>query len=468
MKNEIQVQKYKSLNRASDRGFNRKLLQDLVIVEKTILGTMLIDPASIDDFVAICGNHNLFLYPKHNQIFDAILNLIQNADGKVDILTVAIEARRLGFEELIYYISDLTTRVTSSSNFKTHLELLRQMWAQVALTLQIGELITDFAREPSLPAELIEAVTIAMIDVDHRHLANRNIDSFNLLAQEWYRSENMPSVVLNTGHQAFDRISTGICSGQLITVAAKTGYGKTTFALNLARWVASKPKQNVLVFSLEMSKREVMQRILSQESKVPMRVTALQRHPEYDEQKRLDEATDLLKDPARYSQILIDDSRSLTPTACMITARGLIRKHKIKLIVIDYLHLMQDDDERGRVDEQSRLSEITRKLKAIAGDLNIPIVVLSQLNKSATEDPDLDALRGSGMIANNSDKVLFLCQPPENPRDGDVEGFNQLRVKFAKNRQGPRGDAYFDWDRPTNRLDFPYLSESSDYQTSEF
>ena len=291
-----------------------------------------------------------------------------------------------------------------------------------------------------------------MMKVSHALLSNRTMSEASKLAADWHKPENAPPVNLATGAHELDKILGGLCSEQLIIVAGKTGFGKTTFALNLARWLIHQPNTPVLFFSLEMSRHEITNRLLAQESGIPLRITTKQQPAEIPDLHSIEAAIRRLE---QASPLLIEDDGELTPTALHMKTRGMQIRFGVKCVVVDYLHMMTSDDPKH--DEQTKLAEITRQLKGMAKALKIPVVLLSQLNKSATDDPDIESLRGSGMIANNADKVLFVCAPNGDesfPFDPDVQVTDRLRVKVVKNRQGRTDDVTLAWNKSTNRLDF--------------
>lgn len=414
-------------------------------MEEAVLGAILLEKGAFDA-VADILTPEAFYVQAHEEIFRACISL-QRKGMPIDLLTMVEELRKSEKLDQIggpYYITKLTNGVTSAVHIVTHARIILQKFIQREL-IRIGGEMTANAYEDSADVfDLLESAENSLYSVTLRNLKKDYAsiaDAFVRLMHhtEIIRNREMSMTGVPSGFRDLDRITNGWQNDDLIILAARPSVGKTAFALNLVRGAALHPDKPtpVAIFSLEMSERQLMQRMVSAESEIVMdRIT----HGRID-----DAAMKLLYDKcdARLAKapIYIDDSAGLNMFELRSKCRRMKNKHNIGLVIIDYLQLMTGDSNKSTNREQE-ISKISRELKKLAKDLEVPIIALSQLSREVEKRgkgqkvPQLSDLRESGAIEQDADIVMFLYRPPEDEIAEDAELKNRGMVKIAKHRNG--------------------------------
>lgn len=417
--------------------------------EQAVLGAILMEPDALPTVAEILPDSGYFYVASHRAIYAVMLSMF--TEGKpVDIVTVltALKNER-GFDSATgkTYLMQLAETCPSISNIAAYAGMVRDsadLRALLSAAREIIEDTTDGADEPSL---LIDAAEQKIYDIRRgkniRGLQRINevlIETFDRLDLLGRKDESVTPV--STGIADLDRVITGLNRSDLILLAARPGMGKTSFALNIAKHVASTGKKSVAFFSLEMSKEQLASRLLSSEALVEG--TKLRQGKINEEEwQRLIQAGDVLSKADLY----LDDTPGITVPEMKAKLRRL---KKIDLVVIDYLQLMTS----GRRSENrvQEISEITRTLKMMAKELDVPVLTLSQLSRASEQRqdhrPQLSDLRDSGSIEQDADVVLFLYREGYYNRDESPDAVvdnNSGECIVAKNRHGEMNTVKLHW-----------------------
>jgi replicative DNA helicase len=417
-------------------------------LEEAVLGAIMLEKGAFDAVVEIL-KPECFYVDAHQRIYKAMQSLA-NKSQPIDILTVVEELRFKEELEIVggpYYVTKLTNAVVSSANIEAHSRIILQKFIQRELIRISGEIISDAYEDSTDVFDLLDQAESKMYEVTSNHLKNNyeSIDSVlvkTIQRIEDLRHKNEDITGVPSGFPSLDRVTYGWQSTDLIILAARPAVGKTAFALNLARSAALHPTKPtpVALFSLEMSAGQLVQRILSAESEIHLEKISRGKMEEH-EMKQL-----YAKGIQRLAQapIFIDDTAALNIFELRAKCRRLKNMGNIGLIIIDYLQLMSGTGDRNSNREQE-ISTISRSLKGLAKELQVPIIALSQLSrevekrKDGNKMPQLSDLRESGAIEQDADMVMFLYRPEYYDITQDEMGDNnrgETHVRIAKHRNG--------------------------------
>jgi len=413
--------------------------------ERSVLGSMFLDPASV--FIALEHLRPEDFYAKRNaDIFECISELSE-AGNPIDTVTVVEKMERKGLIESAddtVYIADLAGSVPSASNIMYYIDIVEQKSILRALVAAGNEIIRDATSSEDEAAEVVNRAgdVIYKIAVKRKrdsleHIKPALFKGYNIIGQSMDSKTGMLGIP--TGFSLLDKKLSGLQGSQLIIVAGRPGMGKTSFALNIAQNVAVKQNVPVAVFSLEMAREQLAMRMLCSEALVDSQKTRTGGLGD-DDFERLREAMDILG----KAPIFIDDTPTITVMEMLAKARRLKQEKGLGLVVIDYLQLMTGKGKREN--RQQEISGMTRSLKIMAKEIDLPIMLLSQLSreneKRESKRPQLSDLRESGSIEQDADVVMFLHRDSYyNP-----EAENQdTKLIVAKQRSGPTGDIPLGW-----------------------
>lgn len=428
---------------------NGKIQPQAIDLEQAVLGAIMLDKSAFDTISEIL-HEDCFYNGSHQVIFSAMKKL--NSRGiPIDILTTVQELQRLGKVEQVggpYYVTSLTNQVISAANIETHSRIVLQKYIQRQIIRMSGELVnlgydesTDVFDLMDYAEKSLFAITGMISKNEYKHIKEELpafLDHVELLSLKDEQVTGVPS-----GFRELDRVTNGWQPTDLIIIAARPSVGKTAFALNIARNAAMDQQKptNVGLFSIEMSSQQLIQRIMSREAGINMGALSRGRVGRFEV---LAAAENLMQ-----ANIYIDDSSSLNLYELKSKARKMVKKHEVGLIIIDYLQLMQGETKKNSNREQE-ISTISRSLKALAKELNVPVIALSQLSrdveKRAEKVPQLSDLRESGAIEQDADMVMFLYRPSESERLADRELENKGMAKIAKHRNGSLESFAFEVD----------------------
>lgn len=420
-------------------------------LEEAVLGAIMLEKSAFDTVIEIL-KPECFYVEAHQRIFAAMQSL-SNKSQPIDILTVAEELRFREELDMIggaYYVTKLTNSVVSAANIEAHARIILQKFIQRELIRISGEIISDAFEDSADVFDLLDDAESKLYQITSNHL-KKDFDSIDSVLVktiqriEDLRHKNEDVTGVPSGFAHLDRVTYGWQNTDLIILAARPAVGKTAFALNLARNAAMHPTKPtpVAVFSLEMSAGQLVQRILAAESEIWLEKIARGKLEEH-EMKQL-----YARGIQRLAQapLFIDDSAALNIFELRAKCRRLKNKHNIGMIIIDYLQLMSGGGENRNSNREQEISNISRNLKGLAKELNVPIIALSQLSraveqrgaKEGSRVPQLSDLRESGAIEQDADMVMFLYRPDYYEMTQNAEGENVkglTEVKIAKHRNG--------------------------------
>jgi len=413
-----------------------------VDAELSVLGASMLTPNVIPAVSEIMRPH-YFYRQAHQRIFEAIEDLFSRGEP-VDPITVSEElANRASLETVggRAYIHSLVTAVPAATNARYYAEIVRENYFLRSL-IKVGGEITEMGyRREQPPLDLIDRAEQMVFEISQTRVSGEFEPIGELISESFSElertmSEGHHTVGAQTGFRDVDGLISGFQPSNLVILAARPSMGKTAFALNVARNVAVDQNKGVAIFSLEMSKMEVVNRMMCSEARVDSwRVRRGMLQPA--EWSRLAAACT----PLHTAPIFIDDSASLNLMEIRAKARRLRAKEKnLGLIIVDYLQLMMGDT--GVENRQQEISRISRGLKILARELEVPVLALSQLSRQveqrAGNKPVLSDLRESGAIEQDADVVMFIYRDEVYNRDSPDKGTAEIIV--GKQRNGPIGE----------------------------
>jgi replicative DNA helicase len=423
-----------------------------VDVEVAVLGAMLIDKEAISRAVEILSPDD-FYKPAHQKIFRAMTTLFDRSEP-VDLITTVEELKRQGALEQIggpLYVTELTQRVTTAANVEYHAHIILEKSLMRNLIGTTAEVSTRAFSDTEDALQLLDEAESKIFRISERRMRRTFMpmktaitDAFHVL--EAIHGKHGGVTGVPTGFTDLDSLTGGFQRSDLIIIAGRPSQGKTALALSLARNAAlhHEKKTSVGIFSLEMSREQLVIRMLATEARVNAHKLRTGRLPE-DDWKNLGRAAGRLAE----AKIFLDDTPALSILELRAKARRLKAEHGIGLIIVDYLQLVQGP--RNAENREREISWISRSLKALAKELDLPVIALSQLNRSpetrgGDKRPMLSDLRESGAIEQDSDVVMFVHRPEmfgiKEMKDDDgsmlpTEGLAQIII--GKQRNGPTG-----------------------------
>lgn len=411
--------------------------------EVSVLGSMLLSKNAIAEVVEFVGPED-FYRGAHRTMFEAVRELYDRGEP-VDSVTLADELQRRGTLDSVgglVAISDLISQVPTAANAGFYARIVAEHAVRRRL-IDAGTDITKVGYDPGVEADdAIDHAEATIFQVAQRSYGRELLPMKDLLSQSFEliekRYESKQAVTgLPTGFIDLDRLTSGLQPGQLVIVAARPGLGKSTLCTNIATHVAVDLRKPVVMFSLEMSQMELVERVLSAQARIDndrLRTGRLRD----DDWPKLSQAMGRLGEANFY----IDDTAGINLMEIRSKCRRLKQRHGLDLIIVDYLQLMQS---HRRVDNRvQEVSELSRGLKVLAKELDTPVIALSQLSRKPEErtgdnrKPVLSDLRESGSIEQDADIVAFIYREDVYDRDSVAKGEAELLVK--KHRGGPLDD----------------------------
>ncbi len=416
-------------------------------LEEAVLGAIMLEKSAFDTVTEII-KPECFYVDAHRFIFEAMQSL-QNKSVPIDILTVVEELKMQEKLDIVggpYFVTKLTNSVVSTANIDAHARIVLQKFIQRELIRISGEIIGDAYEDSTDVFDLLDHSETLMFNITNNYLKKNFEDIGNVLIKTINRIDELRTKTdeisgIPSGFSKLDRVTYGWQPTDLIILAARPAVGKTAFALNLARNAALHPTKPTPVgfFSLEMGAAQLVQRILSAESEVPMEKISRGKLEDHEYQQLHSKGIKKLE----IAPIYIDDTAALNIFEFRAKARRLVNKHKVGLIIIDYLQLMSGTSDKGGNREQE-ISNISRNLKALAKELNVPIIALSQLSRAVetrkeSKMPQLSDLRESGAIEQDADMVMFIYRPEYHEINNNENGESnsgETHIRIAKHRNG--------------------------------
>jgi len=434
-------------------------------VEKAVLGALMIDK---DAYAVVCE----ILYPEsfyepRNQMVYAAIRDLSMAEQPVDMLTVTDRLAKDGHLEEVggpSYIVELSSRVASSANIEYHANIIAQKFLARQLISFASVIETKALDETSDIDDLMQEAEGSLFELSQRNMKKDYTQINPVISQAIKSIQNAAAnkdgmTGVPTGYYKLDDITSGWQASDLVIIAGRPAMGKTSFALSMAKNIAANYKVPMAFFSLEMSNQQLVNRLISNACEIQgSKILNGQLQP--DEWDRLDKRINTLLDAPLY----VDDTPGLSVFELRTKARRLVREHGVKIIMIDYLQLMNANGMRFS-SRQEEVSTISRSLKGLAKELDIPILALSQLNRGVEsreglegKRPQLSDLRESGAIEQDADMVLFVHRPEyyhiyQDDSGRDLHGMAQIII--AKHRKGATGDVLLTFRGEYTRFENP-------------
>ena len=456
-----------------------KVQPQAVPLEEAVLGALMLDKDAVIAVMDILTPDS-FYSDAHQMIYRAILQLFGNSKP-VDLLTVTEELKKNGDLESsggAFYLVELTNKVASAANIEYHARIIAQKHIQRELIKVSTQIIRDAYEDTTDVFQLLDDAEQGLFAITERNL-NRGYHKMSDLMgkalkqiEELYQKKDEADGITGvpSGFASLDRVTSGWQPSDLIIVAARPGMGKTSFTLALARNAAIMYGRPVAFFSLEMANLQLVHRLISLESEISS--TKLRNGQLEDYQwQQVNSTMEKLSDVP----IFIDDTPAINIFELRAKCRRLKMQHDIQLVIIDYLQLMSGGDENKRGNREQEISSISRALKSLAKELNVPVMALSQLSRAVevrggSKRPQLSDLRESGAIEQDADIVSFIYRPEyygilEDEEGNVLKGVSEIII--AKHRNGPLETVKLkfidEFAKFTNldEMDFNSLSEDS-------
>ena len=415
-------------------------------LEEAVLGAMLIDKKGVDEVIDIL-QPEAFYKTSHQYIFNSIYKLFHDSQP-IDLLTVSSALKKESKLEVVggeFYLVQLSQKVASSAHIEFHARIILQKYIQRSLIRISNEIIETAYNESTDVFDLLDEAESKLYDVTQRNIKRSSETAQNLVLEAKKRIEDISKSKglsgVSTGYEKLDKLTSGWQPSDLIIIAARPGMGKTALTLSMARNIAVTKDIPVAFFSLEMSSVQLITRLISAETGLSSEKLRTGKLADHEWQQLNIKVTDLEKAP-----LFIDDTPSLSIFDLRAKARRLVSQYGIKLIIIDYLQLMTAGTRSKAGNREQEISTISRNLKALAKELDIPVIALSQLSRAVetrggTKRPMLSDLRESGAIEQDADIVSFIYRPEYyniDEWDDDERSPSQGQAEFivAKHRNG--------------------------------
>jgi replicative DNA helicase len=429
---------------ARDGALAMRSMPESLAAEAAVLGSMIVDPRCIGDVIETL-NRNAFYHSEHQMLFDAVIHLYEKNHGEgIDGLLVRNELERRNQLDAVggsEYLQRVIETVPSSASVQYYADIVREKMLLRETIIAASEILTDAYDESGDAAEKLDAAERRIFAVTDKRITSSAVSLKDLVTKAYElieKREGTHVTGLPTGYYELDDKTCGLQKGEMIIIAGRPSMGKTSFALNIAEHVGIIEKIPTAIFSLEMGKQQLAERFLCSYSGVDSQLVR-KGMLSTEHYQKLVEACGVISEAPIY----IDDTAALTPLELRAKARRLKSSYGIRCILVDYLQLMHVGS--GKVESrQQEISTISRYLKSLARELDAPVVVLSQLNRSpeGREDhrPRMSDLRESGSIEQDADVVMLLHREDYYHRgDESYEPDNTAEVIIAKQRNGPTG-----------------------------
>ena len=449
-------------------------------LEEAVLGAILIEKDAIS-YVSDILKPESFYVDAHATIFRSIQNLFGKSQP-IDLLTVTEELRKNAKLEEVggaFYLSELTNKIASSANVEYHARIIIQKFIQRELIRISNDIIRDAYEDTTDVFDLLDTAEKRIYEITDKNLRNSvqgigQLVSKSILQIDGLinREDGLLEDSVPSGYLELDKMTSGWKATDLVIIAARPSMGKTAFVLNLARNAAVDFNMPVAIFSLEMGAVQLAKRLISLECEIDAQKVA--------NGKMTDNEYSILRDKVEKlssAPIYINDQPAINIYELRAQCRRLQNAHGIKMVIIDYLQLMSGGGDKGMNREQE-ISSISRSLKGLAKELNIPVIALSQLNRSVEsrggeKKPMLSDLRESGSIEQDADMVMFLYRPEYYNLNEGLDGASLKGVSeiiIAKHRNGPTGSIELRFNKNFGRFYdagglYEEMKEFTDYKT---
>lgn len=414
-------------------------------LEEVVLGALMLDKDALSMILDILRPQSFYV-DAHRLIYQAMLDLFEKSNP-IDLLTVMEALKKSGDLEAVGgpgFLAELTNRVASAANIEYHARIIAQKHIQRELISVSTKIIHDAFEDTTDVFELLDSAEQGLFNITQQNL-NRAYETMASLASktikqlEELKGKEIGLTGVPSGFPSLDRVTSGWQPSDLIIVAARPGMGKTALALALAKNAAVDFNKGVAIFSLEMSSLQLAQRIISIEAEISSKKMRNGQLEDYEWQQ-LQSAIERIGEAPIY----IDDTPGINIFELRAKCRRLKMQHDIQMIIIDYLQLMSGNMDNNRGNREQEVSGISRALKGLAKELNVPVIALAQLSRAVevrggAKRPQLSDLRESGSIEQDADLVSFIYRPEyynimEDEEGNSLKGVSEIMI--AKNRHG--------------------------------
>ena len=425
-----------------------KLPPQALDLEESVLGALMLEKEALTNIIDILKPEN-FYKDAHKEIYQAIIDLFNNSQP-IDLLTVTNQLKKNGTLDIVggsYYVTKLTTRVNSASNIEFHSRIILEQSIKREL-INISSKVQKDAYEDTIDVfDLLDQTEQSLFDVSESHIRKNYKKVQNLMKEaidelETKKEKKDGITGVPSGFIDLDTITSGWQPSDLVIIAGRPSMGKTAFVLSLIRNASIDHNLPMGIFSLEMSSLQLVNRLISSEAELDSDKIRKGNLKDYEWQQLLHK-TDLLQ----KAPIFIDDTPALSILELRAKARRLKSQHDIQCIIVDYLQLMTSEYGKTSGNREQEIASISRSLKAVAKELNIPVIALSQLSRAVEtrggdKRPVLSDLRESGSIEQDADMVMFIYRAEKYDITEDEDGESTIGVAellLRKNRNGPTG-----------------------------
>ena len=418
--------------------------------EQSVLGALLIDKEAMLRVADVLVAKD-FYKPSHERIYDVIMRLYERREP-IDTLSVTTKLKEDGvFKDIggSTYLAELVNGVPTSSHVEHYAKMVKEKRVLRDLIAASAEVTEAAFDAPEDIDQLLDSVEQRLFAISQHSHAPRFLGLKDELQGAYERIEKIHQGKgalrgLTTGFHELDGYLSGLQKSDMIVIGARPSMGKTSLALDIARNVALKDGKSVGIFSLEMAKDQVVDRLIAAEARVSLWKLRTGKLNDDVDFQLIQSALDSLS----KTKVFIDDTPSPNILQMRSTARRLQAEHGLDLLVIDYLQLITPRTKSDNV--VSQITEISRGLKTLARELNIPVIALSQLSRAVDQRdqkvPRLSDLRESGSIEQDSDVVLLIYRKDKNQQDTPIDEMNMAEILVAKHRNGPTGSVKLKWD----------------------
>ena len=431
-----------------DEALIKRVPPHSIEAEQSVVGAMLMDKDAITTASEIISGED-FYQTAYGVVFDSVVELF-NEGKPVDLITLQNRLKEKDVPEEIRsleFVRDLVAAVPTSANIKYYAEIV----AEKSLLRKMIKMNDEITNACYLAKEPVEAIMERTEKQVFELVQNRGASDYvpirqvvlNALEKIEKASKSKGTVTgIPTGFIDLDYKTSGFQPSDFILVAARPSMGKTAFVLNIAQHVAFRQNKTVAIFSLEMSKEQLVNRLFSLESYVDAQLLRTGNLKDSDWEKLIEGAGTIGK-----SNLIIDDTPGISISELRSKCRKYKLEHGLDMIIIDYLQLMSGSVGKRSDSRQQEISDISRSLKAVARELNVPVISLSQLSRAVEQRPDhrpmLSDLRESGAIEQDADVVMFIYR--DDYYHKDTEHVNEAEIIIAKQRNGPIGTVTLTW-----------------------
>jgi len=459
-----------------------KMPPNAVDFEKLVIGTFLIDKKGLDHSIDLLSP-DVFYDPRHQEIFRAIVQLFEG-NHPIDLMTVIQELKkteRLPFAGGDHYIIDLTMGVSSSAHIEYHVRVILEKFILRSLINVSANVIDSSYKESTDVFELLDKAEQSFFEITNGTI-KKGFDTANTLVKAAIATikslkdkEGISGIP--SGFKDLDKETGGWQNSDLIIIAARPAMGKTAFLLSMARNIAVQHNIPLALFSLEMASVQLITRMIASETGIGSEKLRKGQMSDDEWQRLFNNVSDLENAP-----LFIDETPSLSVFDFRAKCRRLVMQHGVRIIMVDYLQLMTANSGKGGAgNREQEIATISRSLKAIAKELNVPVIALSQLSRSVEtrpgKRPQLSDLRESGAIEQDADIVSFIFRPEyykimtwDNEEGGsETSTENQAELIIAKHRNGATADVRMSFHKNIAKFaDLDPFGNSHGYQSSNF